>query len=320
MRVLVADGDKGVRRTIVETLARIDGATVVGAVPDLAGAVRAIAEAVPDVLVMGTSGDARALVDKLRHAETPRIVVVGAGELRASWSAYVDAGAIQFVSHDGGFEELTEVVGAIGRWPRIEQAEALLQLTEGVAHDLALYLDATRATLALAARSPADDQLKREASKAIEQSRRLASALVGYMRGDASEERWIDLGELVRATVLLARRAVLSPVVITVQIDPEVGDVYGVASELEQMVLNLVLTVRAWLPDHGELAIRVTRMTAAAAIELSTSGGDRRVTVTPERAARSGSLGIVRRVLQRHHAAMMLAGTAIRVVIPIRSL
>lgn len=187
---------------------------------------------------------------------------------------------------------------------------------EGAAHDLSIYLDAITATLALAARHPVDDQLKRDASGAIDQARRLANALADHVRGKHSEKAWVDVGEIVRATVLLAQRAVPSPVEIALEV-ADVGPVYGVGCELEQMVLNLVLTVRAWIPDSGRLAIRVSRVHGAAVLELKSSGGDRRTTTTPTRSVRTGSLATVRRVLQRHSARMTnTGGTVIRVLIP----
>ena len=115
---------------------------------------------------------------------------------------------------------------------------------------------------------------------------------------------------------MIAQRAVASPVAISVDIADDVGPVFGVACELEQMMLNLVLTVRAWLPDHGTVAIRVSRVRGAAVIDLQLHGGDRRVRASP-RATRTGSLGTVRRVLRRHGAAMENApGGALRVLIP----
>lgn len=322
MRVLVADGDKVARRAIVDSLAQLEGATIVGAVPDLEGAIRAIAEAEPDIVVTGvalTDGNARELVEAVRHdAAGPRIVVLGVASGREVWSPYLDVGAIQFVECDRGLDELTEVVGALGRTPH----ESLTQLVEGAAHDLALYLEATRATLALASRQPADDQLKRDAGRAVEQARRLAGTLARYVRAEPMERCVVDLAAIVRATVLLARRAVLSPVGIAIEVVGDPPLVHGVPSELEQMVLNLVLTVRGWLPDHGDLVIRVERQANAAMIELTSSGGDRRTTTNACGSTRTGSLGIVRRVLQRHRAAMVIvprvpAGTTIRVLLPL---
>jgi signal transduction histidine kinase len=204
---------------------------------------------------------------------------------------------------------------------RLDGVASLGTFSEGAARDLAVYLEATTALLSLAARSPADDQLKRDAGRAVDQARRLAKALADDLHGVRGEKDWVDLGELVRLTVLIAQRAVASPVPIAVEVAPDVGLVCGVACELEQMVLNLVLTVRAWLPDHGAIEIRVTRTVSAVAIVFTSSGGDRRTTTNPLRSVKTGSLGTVRRVLHRHRATMASAprpngGTEIRVLIP----
>lgn len=192
---------------------------------------------------------------------------------------------------------------------------------EGAARDLAVYLEATKIMLALAAKHPANDQLKRDAGRAVEYARRLANALADDLRGIRGEKEWLDLGELVQTSTLIARHAVDSPVAVTVEVASDVGLVCAVACELSQMVLNLVLTVRAWLPDNGSLAIRVTRTVDAVVIMLTSSSGDRRMTTSPLRAAKTGSLGTVRRVLHRHRATMVSTprakgGTEIRVVIP----
>ena len=69
---------------------------------------------------------------------------------------------------------------------------------EAAARDLTLCLTAIEATLALAARHPADDELKREAGRAIDVARRLASAQAELVRGRRGDKAWVELGALVR--------------------------------------------------------------------------------------------------------------------------
>lgn len=122
MRILIAAAAKDVRHAIVDALVALDRVVVQGAVPDVAGVMRALGESPPDLVVATTEladGDALHLIETVRRRDvTMPIVVIGREPSRESWREHLEAGADRFVDHDEGFLELQDVVSAFVRRER----------------------------------------------------------------------------------------------------------------------------------------------------------------------------------------------------------
>ena len=325
VRVLVAEKSQETRQAIVDALGFVDSIAVQGAVPDLRAAVHAIARHAPDILVTGielADGDGIELIQAAQQvAPASRIVVVGQAATREVCRRHLAAGAHRFVEHDCGLRQLREVVAGLAAPPPEhldEELRLIGRMAAGVAHDLNNYLGVIHATLTLIEHTPGDRDLFTSAFDGIAQAARLTSTLLSYVRGNEPTFERIDLGPLVRRTLSLVQRTLPPRVELRVDISAGLRPVLGSATELEQLVLNLVLNAADAMPYGGDLTVRVLPTGGAAIyIEVADTGTGLAVeppsgrdigTVSTKPGRRIGlGLGIVQRVVDRHAGALAIA-------------
>lgn len=192
------------------------------------------------------------------------------------------------------------------------------RMTAGVAHDLNNYLTVLRVAIDLLEQRGADRLLWDRAREAIESAVALNRNLLEYARGAKPEPRPIDLAGLVRRVLGLVQRLITPSIVVVVDESSELPPVRGVAPELEQLVLNLVLNACDAMPTGGELRLRL-RAPGPSAVVLDVmdtgTGGVRPLasgeahapSAKPGRHGRGLGLGIVRAVADRHHAVLKMS-------------
>src|SRR5689334_13448203 len=154
MKVLIVDGSRETRHGLVSALGEITNVVIQGAVSHVRSALRAIADASPDVVVTSTTltdGDGTALIESLRKMSAmPSIVVVSPTACPSERKRYLAAGADRFV--DGDPSEVAAAVAGLrvrptGSIPPFESMRLLGRMSAGVVHDLNNYLTALNASL-----------------------------------------------------------------------------------------------------------------------------------------------------------------------------
>ena len=139
--------------------------------------------------------------------------------------------------------------------------EAVGQLAGGVAHDFNNLLAAIRNAVQLALYElPADHDTRADLESALQTADRAAGLtrqLLAFSRRQTRATECIDLAALVRDTLPLLRSSM--PSSVAVQIDADGTDALVIAdrSQLEQVVLNLVLNARDAMPDGGRMLVSV---------------------------------------------------------------
>jgi two-component system, cell cycle sensor histidine kinase and response regulator CckA len=224
-------------------------------------------------------------------------------------------------SDDGELDPETDVLRLLGC------------VAASVAHDLNNYLGALAAVLTLLEEAPDDRELLAQAKSAVDRSRRLSATIVGHLRGESPAFEEVDLGALVRDMAAFVRPTIPRSVVVRVEVAKQVLPIRAVRSELEQLLLNLVVNAAEAMPDGGELAIRVRPAGAAAMyLEVSDTGpglpvavfgrlGHRPPSTKPGKRTGLG-LGIVHRVVEHHDGSIAIsrredgAGTVVSVFLP----
>jgi signal transduction histidine kinase len=253
-----------------------------------------------DIAVQGAVPDVRSALPVLA-GDTPDVVVVGGAELRDAVTGLVD---------DAAGDERLALLG---------------RMTGGAIHDLNNYLALIDGTVHLLAKTPADTSLLDQLRRGVALATRLTGTLLIYARGEVPTFASIDLGALVRSTLDLARSSVSDMIDVIDDVDADLAPVRGVKSELEQLVINLVLNAADAMPSGGELRVRVRGQSGSIVLEVADSGDG--ITMPgltgPEianRPRRLGlGLGIVRRVAARHRATLRFthgipSGTVVTVV------
>lgn len=340
MRILIVDGSKEQRTHLVEVLGEVTNVIIQGAVADMRSALHAVVEASPDVIVTGTAlpdGDGAMLIENVRRlAQAPSFVVVaGAASEREK---YLAVGADRYVDNAEGSRALQIAVTTLRRRPAgsipPEESQRLLgRMTSGVVHDLNNYIHVLDVTLAMLRRHPDDEQLWQQSREAIHAMARMNSTLLSYARGDTLAPTFLDLGAIASDIVSLLGRIVPPEISVHFEIEGQLPAIFGVRSELEQLVLNLVINACDAMPKGGDLIIAVRRGAGSVVVlEIRDTGGG----VIPARSSVNGrsisakragaglGLGIVQAVVDRHRGAVDMApvedgGTKVVIMFPTRT-
>jgi signal transduction histidine kinase len=214
--------------------------------------------------------------------------------------------------------------------------KVLGRVTAGVAHDLSNYLaiiEIALATLEGRNHEPVIERALQHARLAAERSVGLTSCLLEYARGGLPPMASVDLGARARHVLEVFRSALPAEIAVVVRADAGVR-ITGVAAELEQLVLNLVLNACDAMQAGGTLEVSVSETSSEVSLEVADTGcglapalGDGGGALSPSTKAshRGGGLGlgIVRRVADRHGAWIRISprpggGTRCLVIFPAR--
>jgi signal transduction histidine kinase len=327
MKVLVVDGSKQDRRMVVEALLDLTNVIVFGAVPDLDGALRALEHDLPDVIVtdaLPDGGCAELIEAARRHDPAPAIAVFTGTD--SDEQRRLCVGADLYIHKDAGLQELQLGVrdlararAAAIRERRGDPFRTLGRLTAGIAHDLNNYLAVLTVSFDMIRRRQADPGVWDRARAALDAATAMTRNLLAYARGGVPEPELVDLGAVARSTASLVEGVAPHGVIVSVDVDDVLPAVTGVASELEQVVLNLVLNAYDAMPHGGEVRIAVRADGEKVTLEVADTGhgvGDQvrfaTGTLTPSSKRRGAGLGlgIVRAVAERHRAELLIAPRA----------
>ncbi|MDX1631533.1 MAG: PAS domain S-box protein, partial [Thermoanaerobaculia bacterium] len=183
-------------------------------------------------------------------------------------------------------ESLARSVGETVERDRLERQfiqsqkmEAVGRLAGGVAHDFNNLLTAILGYEELAATSlgethPIQDDLE-EIRKAGEKARRLTQQLLAFGRKEIFEPEILDLATLVRELETMLARLIGEDVVVETLLAEEPALVEADATQLEQVIVNLVINARDAMPGGGRLTLEVRNLEEEAG-EAGISGGSDR--------------------------------------------
>jgi len=227
-----------------------------------------------------TAPDALALL-RQTNLDVPFIIVSGTvGEETAV--ASLKAGACDFLVK----ERLTRLVPAIERELReaelrrsragaqkaleeqlrqAQKMEAIGQLAGGVAHDFNNMLTAILGYAELLTEQIGPDQpLGRdvqEIAMAAERAAALTRQLLAFSRKQTVKPVPLSLNAVVEALEPMLRRLITANVTIRTALDPHVRVVLADETQLEQVLMNLVVNARDAMPDGGTLTIETRNET-----------------------------------------------------------
>ncbi len=143
-----------------------------------------------------------------------------------------------------------------------QRMERLARMARGIAHDFNNVLGAIigYAELGLAQTSehePVHETLH-ELLEAASSGADLTEQLLTFARGQTVERHPLDLAAIVRGKEGLIRRLLGPDLELVLRIDLDPAMVIGDRSELEQILLNLVVNARDAMPHGGKLTLEVT--------------------------------------------------------------
>ncbi len=147
---------------------------------------------------------------------------------------------------------------------RLDQAEKLEtvgRLAGGVAHDfnnlLTAILGYSELLLASAAMSPADRTDVEEIQKAGQRAASLTQQLLAFSRRQVLVPKDVDVNETVASLRTMLLRLIREDIQLSCDLSSEGAIAHVDPTQLEQVLLNLVLNARDALPSAGHIEIQV---------------------------------------------------------------
>ncbi len=158
-----------------------------------------------------------------------------------------------------------ELVASRDRMHHMQKLDALGQLVGGVAHDFNNLLTAILGQTALL-RSRLRDDRRAEAglaqiSQAGEQAAGLTRQLLAFSRRQPAEPRTLDLNEVVQSDLDVLRRLLPDDVELLDDCSRPLHPVYADRSQIEQVLLNLVVNARDAMSARGRIIVATDNVT-----------------------------------------------------------
>jgi PAS domain S-box-containing protein len=144
-----------------------------------------------------------------------------------------------------------------------QKMEALGRLAGGAAHDFNNLLSVIISSTDLAlGRLPDESPLRYDLDIVLEASRRatdLTQQMLTFSRKSAREAVIVDINEVITRMMHILSRLVGKAIQLKVNLDPEPANIKADPSQIEQVVLNLVVNARDAMQKGGTLTLE-TRM------------------------------------------------------------
>lgn len=141
-----------------------------------------------------------------------------------------------------------------------QKMEAVGRLSSGIAHDFRNLLMAIGGCCDLVARNLHNPAVARqyldEAKTSTERGARLTDQLLAFGRKKRVERQVAHVGEALSASENMLRRLIGEDVALRIRRDPSEPSVAADPSQLEQIVMNLVVNARDAMPNGGEIVLR----------------------------------------------------------------
>ncbi|HEX5328225.1 MAG TPA: PAS domain-containing protein [Acetobacteraceae bacterium] len=160
---------------------------------------------------------------------------------------------------------------------KAQRLEAIGQLTGGVAHDFNNLLAAVIGNLELLRARLPDDKLGRHVEGALSaawRGGRLTQQLLAFARQQRLEPGAVDVNTLITGMDSLLRHTLGGLVQVEVELAPELWPASTDATQLELVVLNLVINARDAMPEGGRLCISTANRGAGEPVPSELTAGD----------------------------------------------
>ncbi|HLA77033.1 MAG TPA: ATP-binding protein [Vicinamibacteria bacterium] len=172
--------------------------------------------------------------------------------------------------------DITERRALEAQFRQAQKMEAVGRLAGGVAHDFNNHLGIISAYAELLARGLPGGSREREKAKAIvravERAAGLTRQLLAFSRKQALEPRLIAVNALVSDLLGMLRRLVGEDVQLVSRLDPDAGSVKADPSQMEQVIMNLVVNARDAMPQGGKISLETRREGNEVALSVQDTG------------------------------------------------
>lgn len=141
-----------------------------------------------------------------------------------------------------------------------QKMEAVGRLAGGIAHDFNNVLTAIIGHAEFLLDGLPDGPLREDARtvyRSAERASQLTQQLLAFSRKQVLQPRVLDLGEAVQDLEGLLRPIIGEDLTLSIRVNPDAGRIAADGSQIEQVVVNLVVNARDAMPDGGVIRLSV---------------------------------------------------------------
>jgi PAS domain S-box-containing protein len=141
-----------------------------------------------------------------------------------------------------------------------QKLDAVGRLAGGIAHDFNNLLGVIGLSIKVLADQIGDDttltSIAEEITTAVKSAEALVSQLLAFSRKQLLQPQVLSLNLVVSETAKMLRRFLGEGIILSLNLDPEAGNVKADVAQLQQVVMNLAVNARDAMPEGGSLTIR----------------------------------------------------------------
>jgi two-component system cell cycle sensor histidine kinase/response regulator CckA len=140
-----------------------------------------------------------------------------------------------------------------------QRMESIGNLAGGIAHDFNNLLASIKILASYLKHRETDPQKLQsldQIDQVTESGAQLTHALLHFARPQRASSRLVSVHELMRSITELSQRTFDRAISVRCEAGAELGEVVGDPSQLEQVLMNLVINARDAMPSGGELVLR----------------------------------------------------------------
>ncbi len=179
---------------------------------------------------------------------------------------------------EGTMQEITQHRELEQQLRQMQKIEAIGRLAGGVAHDFNNILMAISSYSELLERKLTEEALRRyldEIVKATDRGSSLTQSLLTFSRKQVSSPQVVDLNALISEQLKMLKRLIPENIELKFSAGSDIACLKADPSQLEQVIMNLLINARDAMPDGGRLVIetangRVNNAVSPGEIEGST--------------------------------------------------
>ena len=158
------------------------------------------------------------------------------------------------------WQDMTEQRGLEAQFRQAQKMEAIGRLAGGIAHDFNNVLTVIEGHASLALSDvPEHHALREDMQQILDAARRAASftrQLLAFSRQQVIQPRVVDLNELTRDLSKMLKRAIGDHIMLDAQLYAQPMYVHADRSQLEQVLMNLVVNARDAITGSGTITLR----------------------------------------------------------------
>jgi len=172
---------------------------------------------------------------------------------------------------EGTVQDITERRELEQQLRQMQKIEAIGRLAGGVAHDFNNILMAISSYTELLEKKAADEDTRRyvaEIARAVNRGSGLTQALLTFSRKQVLSPKVLDLNTVVAQQLEMLKRLIPKNIELKFAPSSSSDQVKADPSQMEQIIMNLVINARDAMPGGGSVVIEVGRATLDPATEV----------------------------------------------------